>query len=191
MADWRGQFGQELPFLIVQLAGWGPPSAVPQESGFAMVRDEQRRAAAADPKAALAVAIDLGDRRDIHPANKQDVGLRLARAARSVAYGEAVAPSGPEGSRARRTADGIVVDFTNVEGEFVTYSAGGATGFELCGAGQASCRFVEARAVGNEVRIADAAGPATRVRFCWGDSPVCNLYDRSGLPAGPFELEVR
>ena len=36
---------------------------------------------------------------------------------------------------------------------------------------------------------ADIATP-TRVRFCWGDAPVCNLYDQSGLPAGPFEIAI-
>lgn len=192
MADWRGQFGQpELPFLIVQLAGWGPPNATPVESGFARIRDEQRRAVAADPNAALVVAIDLGDRVDIHPANKQDVGHRLARAARHIAYGEPVSPSGPEAASARRVDDRIEVAFENVEGALIAYSAGRPIGFELCGDAPGSCRFVQASIEGTKVVVDPAGGPADRVRFCWGESPICNLYDGSGLPAGPFEIEVR
>jgi sialate O-acetylesterase len=32
---------------------------------------------------------------------------------------------------------------------------------------------------------------ATRVRYCWADAPICTLADGSGLPAPPFELEIR
>ncbi len=191
MADWRSQFGKpDLPFLVVQLAGWGPSPATPGESGFALVRYEQRRAVAADPKAALAIAIDLGDRRDIHPANKQDVGLRLARGARRVAYGEAITPSGPEAVSARRSGDSIAVQFKNVDGALLTYNADQAIGFELCGEESGSCRFVPAAVQGSSVTMPAGTGAAARARFCWGDSPVCNLYDRAGLPAGPFELPV-
>jgi sialate O-acetylesterase len=191
MADWRTQFGKpDLPFLVVQLAGFGPSPATPQDSGFATVRDEQRRAVAADRNAGLAVAIDLGDRRDIHPANKQDVGLRLARAARHVAYGEKITPSGPEVATARVAGGEVVVDFRNIDGALVTYNSDRAIGFELCAKAPGSCRFVTGNVAGNSVRLGPAAGNASRVRFCWGDSPVCNLYDRSGLPAGPFEIEI-
>jgi sialate O-acetylesterase len=44
---------------------------------------------------------------------------------------------------------------------------------------------------GGSVRLEDAAAAsATRVRFCWADSPLCNLYDTAGLPVGPFEIEL-
>jgi sialate O-acetylesterase len=36
----------------------------------------------------------------------------------------------------------------------------------------------------------EAAADATRVRFCWADSPLCNLFDTAGLPVGPFEIDV-
>ena len=191
MADWRSQFAAaELPFLVVQLAGWGPSPAQPQESGFATLRDEQRRAAAADRNAALAVAIDLGDRVDIHPANKQDVGHRLSRAARNIVYGERVTPSGPEVVGARRAGDTVVVDFRNVEGKLLTYNPDGAMGFDLCGDGPGTCRFVPAAISQSTATLRGGEAPATRVRFCWGDSPVCNLYDAAGLPAGPFEVAI-
>jgi sialate O-acetylesterase len=191
MADWRRQFGApNLPFLIVQLAGWGAPHVRPTESGSAVVRDEQRIAAEADPNAALTVTIDLGEPTDIHPGNKQDVGRRLARAARHLAYGERITPSGPEAAAASGSGGVVTVRFKNAEGRLVAYSGETATGFELCGDGQGSCRFVPAALSGTSVTLPSGSGPATRVRYCWADSPVCNLYDESGLPAGPFELRI-
>lgn len=192
MADWRGKYGAEVPFLIVQLADYGPASTAPVNSGTAGVREAQRLAVLDDGRAGLAVAIDLGERGDIHPANKQDVGRRLARAARRVVYGEAIAPSGPVPVRARRSGGGIVVEFTDVERELVAYGASRPVGFELCGPTQESCAFVDARIAGpREVALTISAGlTPTRVRLCWADSPVCTLYDRANLPAGPFELAI-
>lgn len=193
MADWRKQFrAPELPMLVVQLANYGAPPTAPVESGWAEVREAQRTVVAQDGHAALAVAIDIGDRYDIHPANKQELGRRLARAARHVAYGEALAPSGPVVREATRSGDSITVQFDDVEGELVTYGARAAIGFELCGREPGTCEYVEGMVERNRVRIRSASAPdAVRVRYCWADSPVCTLYDRSGLPAGPFEVAIR
>jgi len=83
------------------------------------------------------------------------------------------------------------VSFDGVAEALVSFSARRPIGFELCGEDQTSCRFVDARIDSQEVLLdaADVARP-TRVRYCWGDAPICNLYDRSGLPAGPFELPI-
>jgi sialate O-acetylesterase len=192
MAAWRSQFGKsDLPFLIAQLSAWGPRVPKPVESGFAQIRDEQRQAVAADAHAALAVTIDLGDVVDIHPANKLDVGHRLARGAEALTYGGKASPSGPWPIDARRDGAAIRVRFTGADKGLVTYSAAQPIGFELCGTAPGSCRFVSASLSGDDVLVAPGTGPADRVRFCWGDSPICNLYDGTGLPATPFELPVR
>ena len=191
MAAWRDQFGRpDLPFLIIQLAGWGPLVTQPVENGTAQIRDEQRRAAAADPHAALIVAQDLGDVKDIHPANKQEVGARMARAARVLAYGAKLG-TGPRPLEASRTPDGVRLRFGGVAGSLVALSGRRPIAFELCGTAPASCRFVDARLSGQEVLIEAGSGLADRVRFCWGGSPICNLTDESGLPAPAFELPVR
>ncbi|RYD54979.1 MAG: 9-O-acetylesterase [Sphingomonadales bacterium] len=190
MKGWRAQFARsDLPFLIVQLANWGPRYPKPGESGFAEIRDEQRKAVAADPHAALVVAVDLGEPNDIHPANKQDVGHRLARAARARVYGSKET-TGPWPVSAKRAGAEIEIRFEQVAGQLVAYSAMAPIGFELCGLAPATCRFVFARVDGSSVFVEDSPGPGERIRFCWGDSPVCNLYDESGLPAVPFELKV-
>lgn len=190
MADWRGQFAADLPFLIVQLPNYGGVATSPGPSDWAELREAQRRAVAADAHAGLAVTIDLGDRFDIHPAQKQEVGRRLARAAKHVIYGDAVSPSGPVPVAARRNADAVVVEFADVSGRLQTYSGATAIGFELCDAQR--CEFVTARPDASRVTLdaAEIANPQ-RVRFCWANSPICNLYDESGLPAGPFEIAVQ
>ncbi len=191
MADWRHQFDAQLPFLIVQLPNYGAPPVKPGESGWADVREAERRAAAADPHAGLAVTIDIGDAHNLHPTNKQDVGRRLARAARHVIYGETLSSSGPVPLRATRAGAQVAVEFGDVERGLVAYSHDTPIGFELCGDAAGTCRFAESHIEGARVllEIADAA-PPTRVRYCWADSPVCTLFDLSGLPAGPFELKI-
>jgi sialate O-acetylesterase len=193
MADWRRQFGAEQPVLIVQLPNYGPQTFTPVESGWAALREAQRLAVDRDPHAGLAVTIDIGESRNLHPTNKQDVGRRLARAARHVVYGEALAPSGPEAASATPTptAGQITVRFSDVEGRLVAYSHDSPIGFELCAEVQGSCRYADARIDGSRVllTIPDGLSP-TRVRYCWADSPICNLFDLAALPAGPFELQI-
>ena len=193
MASWRSQFGADLPFLVVQLPNFGAVPTAPVESNWADLRESQRRAVAADGRAGLAVTIDIGERDDIHPANKQDVGRRLARAARHVIYGEAIAPSGPVPLSASRESTAVVVTFGDVERTLVSYSSSQAFGFELCGAGPGTCRFVSGEVDGARVVIPVPPTPdwtPVRVRFCWGPSPICNLTDGSGLPVGPFQIPI-
>lgn len=192
IADWRKKFRSELPFLIVELPNFGAPPVAPAASGWASLREAQRRTVANDSHAALAVTIDVGDRDDLHPPNKQEVGRRLAQAALRLVYGAPISASGPVPLAARRENAGIVVTFNDVDGALTVHGAKRPIGFELCGDDQASCRFVDAIIQSNRVLLdpADMATP-TRVRFCWGDAPICNLYDQSGLPAGPFEVPIQ
>lgn len=192
MAQWRAQFKNEaLPVLVIQLANYGRPPMAPTESGWADVREAQRLAAANDENAALAVAIDIGDVYDIHPANKEELGRRLARAARQVVYGEEISPSGPVPVQATRHEHGVVVAFDDVEGALVTYSHTAPIGFELCGDEAGSCQYANAVIDGAQVVLtSDSAQNVSRVRYCWADSPICTLYDEAGLPTGPFEISI-
>ncbi|RDI99256.1 9-O-acetylesterase [Dyella solisilvae] len=191
-SDWRTRFGANLPMLIVQLAGYGAAPTHPVESGSAAVREAQRLAAADDAHSGLAVAVDIGERTDIHPANKQELGRRLARASRHVVYGEKLAPSGPVPASAVADGDAVTLRFKDVTDALVVYGADRPVGFELCGTAAGSCHYAEADIHGDSVvlRAALPASAIARVRYCWADSPVCTLYDNSGLPAGPFEIPV-
>lgn len=189
--QWRSQFGENVPVLIVQLANFGSRPTAPTTSGWAEVREAQRLSTENDPYAGLAVTIDIGSPYDIHPANKQEVGRRLSRAARHVVYGEDISPSGPVPSTATQRGDSVVVAFEDIHEALVAYSHSKPIGFELCGPEPERCEFADARIDGSRL-ILDATDreDVARVRYCWADSPVCTLYDEAGLPAGPFELDV-
>ncbi len=189
VADWRRWFeAPDAPFLVVQLADFGPRQTQPAESGWASVRDVQRRVAAADPKVGLASAVDIGDIYDIHPANKQQVGHRLALQARKLAYGETgLIAAGPAPVSATRAGGAVVVRFDQPA---VVQGDARPVGFELCDA-DGACRFVDASLAGDQVSLAVPAGFApVRVRYAWADSPILNLYGTTGLPATPFELAI-
>jgi len=191
--DLRAHFGAQLPLLIVQLSGYGPAPSQPAESGWAEVREAQRLVATDDARTAVAVSIDIGDRYDIHPANKQELARRLARAARHVVYGQALPPSGPQPVSALRQGADVAVSFKDVTGKLVAYSSDHPIGFELCGSMANSCRYADADLANGKV-VLHSPGAATiavtRIRYCWSESPVCTLYDEAGLPAGPFELAI-
>jgi len=185
---WRRQFREpSLPALVVGLAGFGPMRATPFDSGWARVMSEQRAFAQADPHAAFVPAIDLGEPDDIHPANKLELGRRLALAARSVAYGDPGGKLAPLPVRALRSGNTIAVTFSK---PLQALSGKSAIGFELCGDTQASCRFADARVSGPTVTITGDGQPATRVRYAWNDYPIVNLYDMDLLPASSFELPI-
>ena len=191
MADWRKQFRQPaLPFLIVQLSSFGAAEPQPAESGWAALRDVQAKVAAADAHAAVVVTADVGDRTDVHPTQKTVVGERLARAARAVAYGEAISPGGPVATAVERHGVDLVVRFRDLNGGLRTYSSDVAIGFEACTLDR--CRFVAGRANAATIVLAGANAPGVnRVRYAWGSSAYVNLYDADDLPVVPFELVVR
>ncbi|MBV9528456.1 sialate O-acetylesterase [Sphingomonas sp.] len=189
MSNWRSQFRDpQLPFLIVGLAGWGKRTTAPIESGWASLINEQRLAVDRDPRAALASAIDLGEPNEIHPANKQEVGRRLALAGRSLAYPGTNGTLGPRPLRAVRQGNDVVVTFTK---PLQTLTGASANAVELCGAAQGSCRYAAAQAKGASLVVTGDGRPVARVRYAWSDFPLVNLYDADLLPAPVFELTVQ
>ncbi len=191
IGDWRRQFGQGTPFLIVQLPGFGAYHPRPESSDWAQLREVERRVAASTPHVGLVVTIDLGSRRTVHPTDKQDVGLRLALLARTLIYHQSVVGVSPSPVAAWRGGHQVIVRFNTHRGGLETEEWNRPIGFQLCEHG-GHCSFVEARRRGSQVELdASAVRAATSVRYCWADSPICNLYDRDGLPGVPFELPIR
>lgn len=190
IGDWRLRFGTpDTGFVVAQLSAYGAPASTPGESGWANVRDAQRRVMAADRHAGLAVTLDIGDYADIHPGEKHLVGIRLASAMRAALNGDAEGRAGPEIAEALRQPDGSVrLHFSGVTGALHMRSANQAIGFELCAA---TCRYAVATASGSDVMLAGDGQPVTRVRYAWADAPATNLADRAGLPVGTFEIAVR
>jgi sialate O-acetylesterase len=186
ISQWRSDFGRDLPVAVIQLPNFGPSTTPPVESDWAGLREAQRRAAEGDPRAALVVTIDLGDPANLHPTNKRPVGDRLARAMEHIAYGNPRTPSGPTPLSAKRAGTSILIAFGDVDGRL---AAGPVGPFELCGDRPGSCQVVAAKVDGGTV-VLPAAAAATRVRYCWADSPTCTLHDTT-LPASPFELAIQ
>jgi sialate O-acetylesterase len=138
----------------------------------------------------MAVTVDIGNPDNVHPADKQDVGARLALAAESVAYGKKLEFSGPMFRETSMDGDVIRVWFDHVKGGLVA-KAGPLTGFEIAGADQ---KFATATATieGETVALkADGVTKPRYVRYGWTNSPVVNLFNGEGLPASPFTSEER
>jgi predicted esterase len=191
IADWRRRFGASLPFLIVQLPNFGALPLAPSDSGWAAIRDAQRRVAGNDLHTGLVVTADVGDRLDLHPPNKEIVGRRAASVARALVYrGEGIV-DGLSPLRAIRSGHDVVVEFDPAVDRLIVVGDGKPVAFELCTDEPASCAYADARLEENRVYItAPDAADATRVRFCWADAPICNLYGASGLPVGSFEYPL-
>jgi sialate O-acetylesterase len=184
--DRRTTFGENLPILLVQLANYGPVNERPVESEWAAVREAQRRQAVRDPYSGLAVTIDVGNPTDIHPLDKRAVGERLSRAALAVVYGRNVPRVGAQPTRAIRTSAGIEISFQHAGGRLAVNGLAGP--FELCRATTGSCLNVKARLIEDTI-VLPASPVATRVRYCWGDSPRCGVSDAGG-PLTPFEIII-
>jgi sialate O-acetylesterase len=194
--QWRAQWhSPELPFLWVQLAGFGTGAdvvvdGVVQASPWSVLRESQS-ATLSLPATAQVVTIDIGDAADIHPRNKQDVGKRLALAARRVAHGESLAHAGPVFAGSAFDGGAAVVAFDVGGGSLVVRGGGDAVqGFVLAGADRV---FHAADAVldGDHVvvRSPRVATPVA-VRYAWSDNPEdANLVNDAGLPASPLRSD--
>ncbi len=198
ITDWREKWGQgDFPFLFVQLAGYGAPARTPSEGSSPLVREGQLRALSL-PATGMASAIDIGDPWDIHPTDKLNIGLRLALAARHVAYGQKLIFSGPLYTSMKIEGDKIRLAFNHVGGGLVMsvppWPHSGKPPTELTGFGIAGAdhKWVWAKAAieGNTIVVSsDKVPEPVAVRYGWGNSPPCNLYNQEGLPASPFRTD--
>jgi sialate O-acetylesterase len=179
--DWRRKWQEgNFPFLFVQLADY---KASPEDL-WPTVRDAQRRTLSL-ANTAMAVTIDAGDPENIHPADKQTVGQRLALAARALAYGEKVEFSGPLFRHAASDGHNMRVWFDHADG-LMTKGGSEPEGFEIAGKDR-KYRPAVAKLDGNSVVVWAPAVPWPKyVRYGWKDVPRVNLYNSAGLPASPF-----
>jgi sialate O-acetylesterase len=188
--DWRSKWKEgQIPFLYVQLPGFGDYDYLPTESQWALLREGQLKALAL-PNTAMAVTIDLGEWNDIHPDRKEPVGDRLALAAEKLAYGQDIVYSGPIYESAARRGDSIIVSFTHTGSGLVTDDGEAPQEFAIAGADK---KFVWAKTKieGNKVVVwNDDVKDPKYVRYAWADDPVNpNLYNKEGLPASPFRTD--
>lgn len=190
ISDWRDQWQSgDFTFLIVQLANFMTRTNAPVESGWAELREAQTMATTKLPKVGLASAIDIGDAGDIHPRNKQDVGLRLGYAALSIAYKKRLPFSGPVFKSMKIKNNQVEVSYKYTDGGLIV-KGDSLKGFAICAADK---KFVHAKAVvvGTKVILsAEGISDPVAVRYGWGNNPDCNLYNGAHLPAVSFRTDI-
>lgn len=188
--QWRAQWGEpELPFLWAQLASFDSGKDSEQQSPWAVLREAQS-AALSLPSTAQAVTVDIGNVADIHPGNKQDVGGRLALAARHVVYGEKVVHSGPVFTGMQIEHGVATLSFDSGSRALTVRGDDVLQGFQLAGDDRVF-HAAEAAITGNHVSVrSDAVPSPVAVRYAWKDAPVeANLVNDAGLPASPFRSD--
>lgn len=187
--DWRARFGVgDFPFLIVQLANFGETHAESTDTRWAELREAQADTARTIPNSGLAVTIDIGDPKDVHPKNKQDVGKRLGLAAQAIAYGQKLEYSGPAYESLKIEGNKVRLNFEHADG-LAARNGEQLQGFAIAGADK-KWVWADAVAEGASVVVSSAqvANPVA-VRYAWDDSPTGNLTNKANLPAVPFRTD--
>jgi sialate O-acetylesterase len=192
--DWRKRWAQgDFPFYFVQLATFFAGSGGNKNSGneWAELREAQTLTLSL-PNTGMAVTTDIGNPKDIHPINKQDVGKRLALQALQKTYGRKnLLASGPVFEKATAKGNQMVVSFNHTGSGLTTADKYGYLyGFEVAGIDQ-QWHFARAWIVGNTVLVeSDKVSSPVALRYNWTDNAEAgNLFNKEGLPAAPFRTD--
>lgn len=179
---WREVFAQpELPFFWVQLPEFG------QRQDWPLVREAMLQARSV-PHTEMAIALGLGDEKNIHPGRKREVGERLALLARHVAYGEQLLCQGPIYKSAQFDAGKAIIEFDHI-GEGLVLTPQDRPGFEIAGEDK---KFVPAQAKLENSKLvvwSDSVPAPKAVRYGWSAYPAVWLTNSASLPASPFRTD--
>ena len=190
--DWRNRFGQgNFPFYFVQLASFNASNGNSAKgSGWAELREAQTSTLSL-PNTGMVVTMDIGESKDIHPRNKQDVGARLAAIALNNEYGIKMEYSGPAYESFKVDGNKVVLSFKHAgNGLIAKDKYGYLKGFEVAGSDQ-KFYYAKADIRNNEVVVySDSVASPVAVRYGWADDmPEVNLYNKDGFPASPFRTD--
>lgn len=190
IGDWRKSFGQgDFPFLFVQLAPYAYDKA--KNTGqLPELWEAQLKTLTASPNTGMCVTTDIATTNNIHPPNKQDVGLRLALWALGTTYGKSdLVYSGPLYESMAVEDNKIRIKFKHATGGLAAHGDKPLSHFTIAGEDQ---KFVPANAeIDGEtvvVNSPDVAKPVA-VRFGWEDTAEPNLFNKANLPASPFRTD--
>ena len=185
--DWRAHFGAQTPFYIVQLGNFKARDDVPSNNPWPNTRDAQLQTSQRLPNTPLVVTIDLGEEKNVHYPNKQEVGSRLARSALANTYGVKIESSGPTLREAKAVNGTMQLSFDHAQGLNLKGDANRV--FALAGT---DLKFFWAtpQIAGNVVTLRSPDVPAPLyARFGWSDNPRAVLYNAAALPASPFRTD--
>lgn len=191
--DWRQRWGQgDFPFYFVQLASFNAGNGNSQQgSSWAELREAQTSTLSL-PHTGMAVTIDIGESKDIHPRNKQDVGRRLAAIALHDQYQQPGEWSGPQYQSMKVQGNRIELSFSHAAGGFEAKDKYGyIKGFEIAGADR-QFHFAQVQVAGEKLLVwSDKVPNPVAVRYAWADDmPEANLYNKEGFPAVPFRTDT-
>ena len=188
--DWRARFGVgDFPFLIVQLPGFGDTHAEPAFSQWSQFREVQAAVARTVSNCGLAVTIDLGEAKNVHPHNKQEVARRLGLVAQTLVYGAKLESSGPVFNAIQVEGGAARLRFEHAAG-LAARPGEQLQGFAIAGADK---HFVWAEAMienGEVVVHSPKVQNPVAIRYAWDDTPAANLMNNAGLPAAPFRTDA-
>ena len=189
--SWRDEWQQgDFPFYWVQLADFLDEKPEPADSAWAELREAQTLTMTKLPNTGEAVIIDLGEGKDIHPKNKQDVAKRLARWALADVYKLPIAHRSPLYKSMEQQGNKIIVTLDHVGTGLQLFDVREPVGFAIAGADK---KFVLAKAkliAPNKIEVwSDAVSEPAAVRYGWADNPVLNVYSADGLPVTPFRTD--
>jgi len=187
-ADLRGQFGAELPVLVFQLPEFGEKLEKAGISGWSSLRNAQRRYVDGDARSALVVTLGTGDEWDIHPPNKQEPARRAAAIWPTIGT-PSPARTGYSPETISKKGRTLRITLPAAAGPYSTPGANQPIGFSLCTA-TGTCSFHNAALSGRILELKKVPKTTTTVRYCWGDTPFCNLTAPDGTPVTPFELKL-
>lgn len=182
--DWRDQWHEgNLPFLYVQISSFNAPG-----QHWGTIRNAQRTTLALRDTG-MAVSLDVGEKNNIHPPDKQTVAQRLALTAYHLSYGQQIEDEGPLFQQVIRQGEQLRVYFTHTAQGLVSKGVP-LQGFEVQGP-KGNWHPVNAVIQGNTVVVDTTSYPNTpAVRYAWASYTKANLYNGVGLPASTFEAEV-
>ncbi|HTQ65983.1 MAG TPA: sialate O-acetylesterase, partial [Puia sp.] len=190
--DWRQHWGEgDFPFYFVQLASFNANNGNSENgSGWAELREAQTMTLSL-PNTGMAVTVDIGNSRDIHPKDKQDVGKRLAAIAFNNVYGQPMEYSGPVYQSIKTDGNKIILTFTHANnGLMVKDKYGYIKGFEIAGKDQ-HFHYAKAYMDGNRVVVYnETVSEPIEVRYAWADDAGdANLFNNEGFPTVPFRTD--
>ena len=185
IGGWRKAWGGgDLPFYFVQIA---PYNYGGNGERVAELWEAQSEAQSV-PNSGMVVVNDIGDLKDIHPTNKQEVGRRLASWALAKTYGKSeVVYRGPSFKSFKIEGDRLRVTFDNVSGELKSRDEKPLTWFEIIDTDEGGFVKADARIEGASVILSSSeVKRPVAMRFAWDMLAEPNLMNAAGLPAGAF-----
>jgi sialate O-acetylesterase len=192
IVNWRTLWGCEFPFCFVQLPNFMAPWQSPvEDGGWPQIRESFAKTAKEVPNTGMAITIDIGDEKDIHPKNKQDVGDRLGRVALHQTYGlKGFAWNGPVAESCKLAGGKAVIRFDTGGAPLAVKGGGRIVGFALTGA-EGVTVAADAAIQGADTVVVSSPKVAEPVvvHYAWANNPVgVNLANAEGLPASPFRF---